>query len=117
MLACEHPSLVRSSYRSGLACRLSQRHLSTVTRGVGKAEPRRSLITAPRASVCTTFEAAASGEWEGVTANFDARGRCLELPYHQVPAAFRWMTLASHFTHNKRQQKVTLKQLAQSAQL
>ena len=44
---------------------------------------------------CSSFEAGASGEWEGVTATFDSGGQPLELPYHQVPAAFRWTTLAS----------------------
>ena len=59
------------------------------------ARPSKVTATSSTAPPCSSFEAEASGEWEGVTATFDSGGQPLELPYHQVPAAFRWTILAS----------------------
>ena len=50
---------------------------------------RSALVQLAISGIHDSLQSGASGEWEGVTATFTKDGSPQELPYHQVPQAFR----------------------------
>ncbi|KAK9825291.1 hypothetical protein WJX74_006524 [Apatococcus lobatus] len=89
MISAEASPSFGRPFSSSCTSNTAQQARSSSFLGSFRPSHRRLTATSCNASACSNFETGASGEWEGVTATFDPSGRPLELPYHQVPAAFR----------------------------
>jgi len=66
-----------------------------VIAGAAAGAPPASLqSTSTESDVWRSFAEAVSGEWDGISVSFDAKGEAQELPPYYVPDAFRqWVRL------------------------